>query len=79
MALSAAAPGAVAGDALMSEPANLTPLSRVMATFSTSVEYLSTPAVAYLILAAALAWLSVKGLERAPDSRRVRLPRLRRR
>jgi hypothetical protein len=79
LVLSAAAPVLVADDALLGGPADLTPLSRMMATFSTTAESLSSPAVAYLILGAAVAWLSVKGLERAPRSRRVRWPGLRRR
>jgi len=55
------------------------PLSRVMADFAATVEFLSTPAAAFFVLAAAVAWPSVKGLERAPGSRQLRLPSLCRR
>jgi len=59
----------------------LRPLTRITAVAATAVETISNPSIAFAVLAAFVAWLSVKGLERAPGSRTLtmRVQRWRRR
>ncbi|MBU1227419.1 MAG: hypothetical protein KJ698_09480 [Actinobacteria bacterium] len=57
----------------------LRPLTRMTAVFATGAETISSPPIAITILAIVVAWVSVRGLERAPRSRLIVMGRRRRR